>query len=182
MDLQKLLETQRELDESIIEKHNLQGMDRLPFLFQALIVELGEVQNDWRGFKFWSNDPNPREGLLEEYVDVTHFFLSIAIHQGWEKALFLYEEQVDGAIEEVEAKEDVSETFIELNNMITESYMKRESEEKIISYTLPEYFFRMAWGVFLAIGKEAFGFTLEQVEEAYFEKNQVNHERQANGY
>src|SRR5699024_12342750 len=35
--------------------------------------------------------------------------------------------------------------------------------------------------LFLKLG-EMLGFTWEQIEESYFAKNKINHERQANGY
>lgn len=56
MNLTKLFETQKQLDDRIIEKHGLQDMDRLPYLVLALQVELGECANEWRGFKYWSED------------------------------------------------------------------------------------------------------------------------------
>jgi dimeric dUTPase (all-alpha-NTP-PPase superfamily) len=42
--------------------------------------------------------------------------------------------------------------------------------------------FRMAFNMLFALGQQRFGFTLEQIEAAYLEKNKVNHERQENGY
>ena len=49
-------------------------------------MEIGELANEWRGFKFWSKDQEPRSKepltargkpyynpLLEEYADVLHF-------------------------------------------------------------------------------------------------------------
>lgn len=32
-----------------------------------------ECANDWRGFKYGSEDAKPKETLLEEYVDGLHF-------------------------------------------------------------------------------------------------------------
>lgn len=60
MNLTKLFEMQRELDERIIEQHGLQGEDLLPKKILALQVELGELAQEWRGFKFWSKDQQPR--------------------------------------------------------------------------------------------------------------------------
>ncbi|RPJ98158.1 Dimeric dUTPase [Bacillus subtilis] len=36
--------------------------------------------------------------------------------------------------------------------------------------------------LFLSIGTIGFGFTLEQIEAAYMDKNAVNHQRQQEGY
>lgn len=49
-------------------------------------------------------------------------------------------------------------------------------------YLNNQYCFRTAWILFLNIGMNGFGFTWEQIEAAYFKKNQINHARQENGY
>lgn len=57
MNLQNLFELQKQLDEHIYEDHPVQdGEDRLAKKILALQVELGELANEWRGFKFWSNN------------------------------------------------------------------------------------------------------------------------------
>ncbi|MED0649778.1 dUTP diphosphatase [Aeribacillus pallidus] len=61
MNLKKLFELQRQLDEHIEKEHPRQpGEDRLAKKILALQVELGELAQEWRGFKFWSNDQEPR--------------------------------------------------------------------------------------------------------------------------
>jgi dimeric dUTPase (all-alpha-NTP-PPase superfamily) len=61
LNLQKLFEMQRQLDEHIEKEHPRQeGEDRLAKKILALFVELGELANEHRGFKYWSNDQEPR--------------------------------------------------------------------------------------------------------------------------
>lgn len=61
MNLTKLFETQAALDEHIMQEHpELRGQDNLDWKILALQVELGECANEWRGFKKWSNDQEPR--------------------------------------------------------------------------------------------------------------------------
>src|SRR5690625_4915991 len=102
MNLTKLFETQRILDEKIVKEKGLEGQDLLDEKILALQVELGELANEWRGFKYWSTDqkartevfetsPLPNEPLvvkknplLEEYVDCLHFILSIGLELGQE--------------------------------------------------------------------------------------------------
>src|SRR5690606_3790379 len=60
MNLAHLFDIQRELDQHIVEKHGLQNEDLLPKKILALQVELGELANEWRGFKFWSENREPR--------------------------------------------------------------------------------------------------------------------------
>jgi len=216
MNIAKLYEMQKTLDARIIEEKRLQGQDLLPNTILALKVELGEMANEWRGFKHWSNDQQPRvkvktecstcegsgdvnwpssrefliEGssgldyekcedcggsgdgpyrnlLLEEYVDCVHFFLSIARQLGLDETdLTIIDDYLEGSTTKV------------LNRLIYHAGgigMEYSPFSTITS-------FRMAFNMFFALGQQHFGFTLEQIEAAYLDKNKVNHERQANGY
>ena len=79
MNLNPLFRKQAELDEYIVKRKNLEGHDLLKMKTVALICELYEFANEARFFKYWSNDTNPkRDTLLEEYVDMIHFVISIA--------------------------------------------------------------------------------------------------------
>ena len=60
MNLQKMFEMQKALDDRIIKEKGLEDQDLLPNLILALQVELAECANEWRGFKHWSNDREPR--------------------------------------------------------------------------------------------------------------------------
>src|SRR5690606_21703075 len=101
MNLSKLFEMQAKLDAHIEREHpRKENEDRLVKKILALQVKLGELANEWQGFKFWSNDQEPRtktyksklspggefyrgiyeaNPLLEEYVDCLHFILSIGL-------------------------------------------------------------------------------------------------------
>ncbi|MCY7819013.1 dUTP diphosphatase [Bacillus inaquosorum] len=59
MNLEKMFEMQKVLDERIIKEKGLEGQDLLPNLILALQVELAECANEWRGFKHWSNNQQP---------------------------------------------------------------------------------------------------------------------------
>lgn len=199
MNLSKLFEMQRKLDERIIREKGLEGQDLFPNTVLALQVELSEFANNGRWFKHWSNDRKPRtkatrgtnnftgapvieeyNPLLEEYVDALHFFLSIANQKGWQEALWIYEEQLDPS---KEFDGGLTGIFLEMLYFLNKSCMERHpSDEKIAGFQTNEYFFRMAWILFLNIGINGFGFTFEQIEEAYLAKNKINHRRQENGY
>ncbi|MGG4036085.1 dUTP diphosphatase [Paenibacillus cisolokensis] len=58
--LEQMYEMQKELDARIIREKGLEGQDLLPNTVLALQVEIGELANEWRGFKHWSNDREPR--------------------------------------------------------------------------------------------------------------------------
>src|SRR5690625_435203 len=60
MNLEKLFKAQKELDDRIVEEKGLQRKVLLDKKILALQVELGELANELRGFKFWSEDQKPR--------------------------------------------------------------------------------------------------------------------------
>lgn len=183
MNLQHLFEMQRKLDQDIIQKKGLQGVDTSEQKILALLVELGECANEWRGFKFWSEDQEPRTNklevsfphaenkedhgphhkfvnpLLEEYVDCLHFVLSIGIESF---------EEVTGFSEYKSMKlRNINDQFNALFDLISGSIGEHKYME-IVAY-------------FLGLG-EMLGFTWDQITEAYELKNKVNFERQVNGY
>jgi len=174
MNLQPLYEQQKVLDEHIIEEHGLHWENLLPRKILALQVELGELANEWRGFKFWSWDQEPRgkewadrlgemrNPLLEEYVDCLHFILSIGLELGYDEVNFpiFYERQSDNIIEQFNKLFDKTGDF---------SRYKTTGNYKMIL------------SLFSGLG-EMLGFTWKEVEQAYEFKNAINHERQNTGY
>ncbi|MEQ6357726.1 dUTP diphosphatase [Lysinibacillus sp. M3] len=195
MNLTKLFETQAVLDEHIIQEHpELRGQNNLDWKLLALQVELGECANEWRGFKKWSKDQEPRtrvacqpcngsgllsfvvkktcrfcngsgtvgNPLLEEYVDCLHFILSIGLEIDVETSLVW--DDIDFF------DTDITVQFIGVASTISQlrNWKSRGSWEGLFSK-------------FYILGK-MLGFTWEQVEEAYYAKNKVNHERQNTGY
>lgn len=207
MTLQNIIDAQKELDARIIKEKKLEDInaDELAAnTFLALKVELAEFANEGRWFKHWSNDqdprtktesicgcvmcehhsiPNNKNPLLEEFVDAVHFFVSIANQKGWEDALWIYEEQTDPD----EFDGDLTSWFLEMDYFLSMAYIRKFTDEEAkckdrFGFLNNEYCFRTAWILFLNIGMNDFGFTWEQIEAAYFEKNQINHARQESGY
>lgn len=200
MELQHIIDAQKALDARIIKEKGLEGKDLVANTFVALQVELGEMANEARWFKHWSNDqkprmktesicgcimcehhsiPNDKNPILEEFVDSVHFFVSIAIQKGWEDELWVYEE----AINPYEFDGDLTSYYLEMIYFLNKAYMEIPQEgKKIAGMQEDAYHFRLAWILFLNIGINGFGFTWEQIYEAYFEKNQINHQRQESGY
>lgn len=205
MSLQNIIDAQKELDAKIIKEKGLEDKDLTPNTFLALKVELAEFANEGRWFKHWSKDqkprtktesicgcemcehhsiPNDKNPALEEFVDAVHFFVSIAILKGWEEALWVYEEQLN----QDEFDGDLTSWFLEMDYFLNMAYIRvftKEEETKCkdaFGYLNNQYCFRTAWILFLNIGMNGFGFTWEQIEDAYFAKNKVNHARQENGY
>ncbi|AST93029.1 hypothetical protein BC6307_18080 [Sutcliffiella cohnii] len=200
MSLEKMLATQEQLDNRIIAEKGIVWTDEERFrnTLVALDVELSEFANEGRWFKVWSDDQEPRtrvglksyyaaqqgltkNPLLEEYVDAVHFFLSLANQKGWQEYLYLHEE----AILELEEKGfdgGINGVYLELKSFIAKMSHDKNEPNFFLTYSKHEFCFRTAWFLFIAIGMIQFGFTFEQIEEAYSAKNKMNHERQDNGY
>ncbi len=207
MNLQKLFEAQKKLDDHIEKNKGLEGKNLLDKKILALQVELGELANEWRGFKYWSEnqEPNGEElcskcngsgyvinqydlnemdcskcggtsyenPLLEEYVDGFHFILGIGndlnithIDEAWISEMGDYSE------------ESTTETFIKLIDSASSVYLYEDD------INVQERIYEELFLTFIALGLEErhLGFTWEQIEQAYFAKNKVNHERQEQGY
>lgn len=187
--LEQMYEMQKELDAKIIKEKGLGSQDLLPNTVLALQVEICELANEWRGFKHWSNDREPRtrkihsdrdaycesNPLLEEYVDCLHFFLSIA------RQLDLPAD--DLCIPDDEAELETAILFTEiLHNVgmiIGDKFLFEVDEEFKIHQ---HHFFRAGLACFYSLGEQRLGFTFDQISEAYAAKNAINHERQSNGY
>ena len=194
MNLQKLFEMQAKLDADITAHHPVQeGENRLEKKVLALLVELGECAQEWRGFKFWSNDQEPRlieceecggdkikglyddeecfcdnakHPLLEEYVDCLHFILSIGNDLNFEYEEFLDRNfTIDGGINRV---------FVGVSNSVSEILSNYKTD-------FGRYYLYDALRQFMKLGR-LLGFTEEQIEQAYYDKNKVNFERQEQGY
>jgi dimeric dUTPase (all-alpha-NTP-PPase superfamily) len=221
MNLEKMLEAQKVLDDRIIKEKGLERQDLFPNTVLALQVELAEFAQEGRWFKHWSDDQEPRtfvpnpdnvcekcggqgmlnmqapfrgrifcdecdgcgvqfhNPLLEEFADGVHFFLSIANQKGWDGELYIHEDQLDKEYFD----DDLTGWYLEMLYFLNKCYFEKYPEDKkILEFQANAYFFRMAWILFLNLGVNGFGFTPEQIEQAYFEKNKVNHQRQESGY
>ncbi|WP_340298263.1 dUTP diphosphatase [Bacillus velezensis] len=190
MNLQKMFEMQKVLDDRIIKEKGLEGQDLLPNLILALQVELAECANEWRGFKHWSNDREPRtkhplevspngafrrggNPLLEEYVDCLHFILSIGNHIDY-KIVSAKELQVFFC--EVNLTEQFASLFEEIVYMAQAARGHSPAEQSLARYRYESLF-----QIFIGLGV-MLDFTTEQIEAAYMDKNAVNHQRQQEGY
>lgn len=215
MNLQKLFEMQAKLDVDITAHHPVQeGENRLEKKVLALLVELGECTNEWRGFKFWSNDQEPRvtetcgacdgkgykrrfnlsdgerrkvkcskcggsgatgNPLLEEFIDVLHFVLSIGNELSGGETKKITASEIKGINVRINFLKhtyaDVLKTF---NKLFLSVATLGDLDDKR-EYTLNVFPLTLLLG-------EQLGFTWEQIEQAYYDKNKVNFERQEQGY
>ena len=216
MNLNELFKLQAKLDEKIVKEKGLEGQDLLNKKILALQVELGELAQNWRGFKYWSNDQKPRttakcemcdglgndiyftgsydngtlqecsepceycdgtgnddskNQLLEEYVDCLHFILSIGLELGMDEIAG----ELDLKKFDLSTSNTILSCFIGLSYDIADLYYQKENDD------MASFLYEHILLEFAKLGK-ALGFTWQQVEQAYLEKNKINHERQEQGY
>ncbi|EKN65050.1 dUTPase [Neobacillus bataviensis LMG 21833] len=163
MQLEKLFKMQAALDTHIEEKHQLKEEDLFERKVLALLVEVGELANETRCFKFWSVRPSSaKEVILEEFVDGIHFILSLGIECGFDR------QQME--LNVGESVLGVTEQFLCVYEGIT-IFQKSKG--------LDDY--RQLFGSYLQLAL-LLGFQDEEIEQAYFEKNEVNYQRQQNNY
>lgn len=161
MELSKLFTMQRELD-AYIQNNRLEQTEVFQEKGLALLVELGELANETRSFKFWSTKgPSANEVILEEYVDSIHFMLSLGIEKGFDDMLVWPTGKVKG---------NLTELFIKT----TESIIRFLNELTMDAY-------QEIWIHYGAIAK-SLGFSPEDIIGAYLAKNEENYKRQQEGY
>ncbi|AKU43399.1 dUTPase [Bacillus phage Silence] len=161
MDLTKMYDIQKGLMAKIDKKHPADGEDRSAKKFVGMLTEFAECINEHRGFKFWSNDQEPREELLEEYVDGIHWILEHGIDYGFRV------EQNYTLINEIE---NIEIQFIECIYWAV-TFFKNPTDQN----------YSVLFAAYLGLGN-MFGFSTDLIESAYMEKNEINHNRQDNSY
>ena len=119
MNLQNLFKLQKELD-TFIETTQKIERDVWKEKGLALMVELSELANETRCFKFWSTKgPSERSIILEEYVDSIHFLLSLGLMKGFT------------SIEQwpvIEEKRELTDVFLMTQGVIS-TFMQNPTED-----------------------------------------------------
>jgi dimeric dUTPase (all-alpha-NTP-PPase superfamily) len=161
MNIAKLFMLQSELDSHIEKEHPRQeGTSRHHEKVLALLVELGELANETRCFKFWSHKPASEKAVvLEEFSDGVHFLISIGLENGIEEL----------NIAPIRAN-SLTKLFIGLYNAFS-----------VLSISFSPKSYNAAWSAYAGLG-EMLGFSLDEIEAAYIDKNAVNHQRQEEYY
>ncbi len=164
INLAPLLNEQAKLDERINREHGVTHQSTKTERFLALLVEIGELANATRAFKYWSlKKSEDRPILLDEYADGLHFFLSLALVFGFEVNVVKYEASPAN-------KERIVALFKKVYSDIA-TFMEKE--------TKTSYF--KALETFLTLGS-ALAFTSEHISDAYHAKLVVNYTRQNTKY
>ena len=166
MRVAEIFQMQKQLDAYIEKNHQLHGDDLFNKKVLALLVELGELANETRCFKFWSlKAPSTKEVILEEFVDGVHFMLSLGIECGFDSIA-----EISAPNGERNGETTITDQFIQVFEAIQAFRLSRS----IHTY---EKMFQQ----YLTLAR-LLGFSDDEIKEAYIAKNEVNYKRQEEGY
>ena len=161
VNLKELYSLQAELDAEIAANHNVTYESTRSRRLLALLVELGELANETRCFKYWSNKgPSPKEIVMDEYADGLHFLLSLGIP--------LHVDIYDYSL--FKNKEDLTNQFhrmYELANRLNSDYSKANYAKAM------QYYLNMALSL---------NMSEVDIVNSYKNKLAVNHKRQETNY
>lgn len=164
INLKPLLEKQKELDADINARHGCSHQSTKTERFLALLVEIGELANAARAFKYWSlKGSESRTVLLDEFADGLHFFLSLALVFDFKLGNVEYETLPA-------SKDVINNTFRDVYLRIND-LMRKESRRC----------YNAALKAFLMLGS-ALTFTPQDITNAYNAKLVVNYDRQKTNY
>lgn len=162
MDIKKMLKAQKELDKANMKKSGLNEYP-LEMVQTAYRVELGELLQEWKQFKFWKINKGEidRDKMLEEWADCMHFALSLE--------LFVVEKlEVNFANKDYTKSLNLKIRYLDKNDIYETLDSCYEINSTILNDTI-------------ALGLKL-NYTLEELDEAYWRKNKINWERIEGGY
>lgn len=161
MNWEHLFSMQKKLDDYIKENHDIEDRNLFEEKYLAFLVELGELANETRCFKFWSKkDRSDKEIILGEFVDGVHFLLSLGLEKDY---------RYKGNLLEVKNQTETEQ----FNTVFMQAVQFKQNT------TLENY--EKLFAAFLKLGT-MFGFEENDIQEAYMKKNEINYERQDQGY
>ncbi|EHL99644.1 dUTP diphosphatase [Lentilactobacillus parafarraginis F0439] len=179
LDLQALIASSVSLNRQIETKKQLFWSNdaRIKNAFVSLDVELAEMANTSEWFKVWKThrgkqdpDKTPRETLLYEYVDALDFFLLISNLRNWNHIVLTSGDDLT-KISKLKKSDDLDKQYLAMKRMLFDAYFNRSGDS-----------FGHAWRLFLKFGLVDFGYSEDEIERAFNEKNQINLKRQDSNY
>lgn len=163
--IKEMLQMQAKLDKAIMDEYGLEKLDE-ENLRMAILDEVGELTHELKANWCWwkkTQAPVDKEKVLGELVDIWHFVLSYQNHFNFgEEARLSYLNE-----------EELS------NGMLKRLRTKKSNLSKVLTRLV--IFESSIIPVLIAI-TEYIGFTIEQVYEAYCDKNKINYQRLKEGY
>jgi dimeric dUTPase (all-alpha-NTP-PPase superfamily) len=160
LDLSPLVHYQAQLDDRIHTTHNETRASTRTKRILALMVEIAELANETRSFKYWSvRGANARSELLEEFIDTIHFTLSLGLDLNQHSAIV-----------EASPDADLNQLFIDWMQACCtlEHTFDAQHYQALLTY-VP----RIA---------ATLGFSEAEILASYVAKNEKNHQRQNEAY
>jgi dimeric dUTPase (all-alpha-NTP-PPase superfamily) len=159
--LQELFQAQAKLDAHIQQQHAVTYEQTTDKRILALLVEVGEMINETKCFKFWSKKPaNEKAIILDEYADGIHFFLSLGLQ-----------------VKSMKMTYDLTPLKGDLTKETIETFSRILAFKSAMSVQT----FEDAFGHYLSL-LPLLGFTTDDLVEGYFKKLGVNYTRQQTNY
>ena len=161
IELEELFLAQSKLDQRIADEHHVCYESTRDRRIMALIVEIGELANATRCFKYWSNKGSEDKSIvLDEYADGLHFFLSLGIDIKTSKKVYHLTKH----------QEDLTKQFHLIYHNIDLFYKKQDDNSYAKAF---QSFFNLL---------PLLGYKWKELKDAYYKKLQVNYDRQNNNY
>lgn len=157
--IKEMLQMQAKLDESIMKEYGLNEIDE-ENLRMAILDEVGELTHELKGNWCWwkkTQAPVDKEKVLGELVDIWHFVLSYTYN--YSDIRFTH---LDWVVEKGINAFEKEGLACSLANIVNAEY-----ENKL--------FYLISVSICL-------GFKIEDVYQAYCDKNKINYQRLKEGY
>ena len=200
LDFSEIYKLQQEFDQTLLIAKELTPVEVFDKKLLAVKTELGELANEHRGFKFWSEDQNPRfeiekvcptcegDGWIDQEWSCKE------CHGGTIYSKPLLEEYVDCIKFSLSLAADLG---IEASGLY-DWYPDAEDSDTVRTFNLAFYYisvlsvtadrslqrnyFQNFFLNLVSLGLNHFGFAEEQIIEAFKKKHQVNYKRLETGY
>ena len=161
IELEELFQAQKELDQAIADNHHISYQTTRHRRIMACYVEIGELANATRCFKYWSNKgKESNEIVLDEFADGLHFFLSLGVDIKTSKRSYNLTKHMDNATDQ----------FLEIYHRL-DVFRKKQDDVSYIK----------AFQAFLNL-LPLLGYRWKKLEQAYYKKLGVNYNRQETNY
>lgn len=159
--LDEMFIVQQELDETIAKNHGISYQTTRDRRILSLLVEIGELANATRCFKYWSYKPSEaKEVVLDEYADGLHFLLSLGVDISTSKKCYGLTEH----------SSDLTKQFHLVYSKIEQFKIKQDESTYIDMF--------QAYLNLIPLLDS----TWEEVKEAYYKKLGENYHRQETNY
>lgn len=179
-----LYDKQDKLDNFINEKKIIKNRS-LNKLILAFLVELAELANENRCFKYWSHKKSSKKDIiLEEYSDGLHFLLAIGLDV---KQNYHLDLNVDEKVFN-DCESDLTKLFINLftlfgnfSSVLTNSNISNNNKATKLNYNNLKKQHNVLFLCYLYLGYKL-NFSALDIVLGYESKYKINWERQQNNY